>query len=157
VPAGSIVADFNDDMVLGLAPLHDVVALGAEHSTLGPLAVDAAKSLGLETSPDPAPKQLIFIRSDQYSFVRQGIPSLVVGPGLKDDQGHTEAYAAKQKGWISTRYHAPKDEWDPTYNYEAMAQVARVELLAGLAVANAVERPTWVKGDILATKFATIK
>ena len=157
VPAGSIVADFNDDMVLGLAPLHDIVALGAEHSTLGPLAVDAAKSLGLETSPDPAPKQLIFIRSDQYSFVRQGIPSLVVGPGLKDDQGHTEAYAAKQKGWISTRYHAPKDEWDPTYNYEAMAQVARVELLAGLAVANAVERPTWVKGDILATKFATIK
>jgi hypothetical protein len=154
VPAGSIVADFNDDMVLALGPLHDVVSLGAEHSTLGPIAADAAKSLGLETSPDPAPKQNIFIRSDQYSFVRQGIPSLYVGPGLKDEQGHVDVNAEKSKEWIATRYHAPKDEWDPSYDYEGMAQVARVELLTGFAVANAPERPSWVKGDFLGARFA---
>ncbi|HEX3343920.1 MAG TPA: M28 family peptidase, partial [Polyangiaceae bacterium] len=154
VPAGSIVADFNDDMVVALAPLHDVVALGAEHSSLGPLVQAAATSLGLSTSADFEPKQVHFVRSDQYSFVKQGIPSVVVEAGLKDEQGHTEAYAAKRKTWIATRYHAPQDQWEPGYDYEAMAKVARVELLAGYAVANAPERPTWNKGDLLGRMFA---
>jgi hypothetical protein len=154
VPAGSIVADFNDDMVMALAPVHDVVALGAEHSSLGPLVQAAATSLGLSTSPDFEPKQVHFVRSDQYSFVKQGIPSVVVESGLLDEQGHTETYAAKRKTWIATRYHAPQDQWDPAYDYEGMAKVARVELLAGFAVANAPERPSWNKGDLLGRMFA---
>jgi hypothetical protein len=154
VPAGSIVADFNDDMVMALGPVHDVVALGAEHSSLGPLVEAAAGALGLSTSPDPEPKQVHFVRSDQYSFVRRGIPSVVVESGLKDEQGHTEAYAAKRKAWISTRYHSPQDQWDPGYDYEGMAKIARVELLAGFAVANAPQRPSWTKGDLLERMFA---
>lgn len=154
VPAGSMVADFNDDMVLSLGPVHDVVALGAEHSSLGALVVAAAGKLGLQTSPDPEPKQNHFVRSDQYSFVRQGIPSIVVGAGLKDDHGRNEAYAALRKEWIARRYHGPKDEWDPSYDYETLAQVARVELLAGLEVANAPERPAWNKDDLLGRMFA---
>ncbi len=153
VPAGSIVANFNDDMILALAPLHDVIALGAEHSSLGPLVEAAAGKLGLSTSPDPEPKQNHFIRSDQYSFVRQGIPSVVVQAGLKDEHGSPDANAAKRKQWIATRYHAPKDEWDPAYDYEGMATVARVSLLAGFEVANAPARPVWVKDDLLARLF----
>ena len=154
VPVGSIVADFNDDMVLALGPLHDVVALGAEHSSLGPRVVEAVQSLGLTVSPDPEPEQNHFIRSDQYSFVRQGIPAVVVEAGLLDEHGSRDAYWAKRKEWIATRYHAPKDEWDPSYDYEAMAQVARVEYVVGFAVANAPERPSWTKDDLLARKFA---
>jgi hypothetical protein len=154
VPAGSIVADFNDDMVVALGPVHDVVALGAEHSSLGPLVQTAASALGLTTSPDPEPKQVHFVRSDQYSFVKQGIPSVMVETGLEDDQGHTEAYAAKRKAWIATRYHAPQDQWEADYDYEGMAKVARVELLAGYAAANAEARPTWSKGDLLGRLFA---
>jgi hypothetical protein len=153
VPAGSIVADFNDDMVLALGPVHDVVALGAEHSSLGPLVVSAAAALGLSISPDPEPKQVHFVRSDQYSFVRQGIPSVVVKEGLKDAQGSTEAYAARRKEWVATRYHAPGDQWEPGYDYEGMAQVARVELLAGYAAASAPERPVWREGDVLGRMF----
>ncbi len=154
VPAGAIVADFNDDMVLALGPVHDVVALGAEHSSLGPLVRAAAGALGLATSPDPEPKQVHFVRSDQFSFVKRGVPSVNVESGLKDDQGHTEAYAAKRKAWIASHYHAPQDQWEPGYDYEGMANVARVELLAGFAVANAPERPTWSKGDLLGRMFA---
>jgi hypothetical protein len=152
--AGTIVADFNDDMVLGLAPLHDVVALGVDDSSLGPLTRAAAASLGLAMAPDPEPTQLHFIRSDQYSFIHEGIPAIVVGPGLKDEQGHTEANLAKRHQWIATRYHSPADQWDPSYDYEAMAQVARVELLAGFAAANSPERPAWAPGDFLGTRFA---
>jgi len=154
VPPGSIVADFNDDMVLALAPVYDVVALGAEHSSLGPLVQTAASALGLTVSPDPEPKQVLFVRSDQYSFVKQGIPSVMVEAGLKDDQGHTEAYAAKRKAWIATHYHSPQDQWEPGYDYEGMAKVARVELLAGYAAANGEARPTWSKGDLLGRLFA---
>jgi Zn-dependent M28 family amino/carboxypeptidase len=153
VPSGSIVADFNDDMVLSLGPVHDVVSLGAEHSSLGPLVTAAAATLGLKTSPDPEPQQINFIRSDQYSFVRQGIPSVVVCPGLQDAQGRTEDYAQRRKTWMATRYHAPQDEWDPGYDYEGMAQVARVELLGGLAVANAAQRPSWNDNDVLGRMY----
>jgi len=154
VPAGSIVADFNNDMGLSLAPVHDVVALGAEHSSLGALVQTAAASMGLKVSADPEPKQNHFIRSDQYSFVRQGVPSVVVEPGLLDDQGRTETYAAQRKNWIATRYHAPGDQWDPSYDYDGMAKVARVELLAGLDVANGADRPAWKKDDMLARLYA---
>jgi len=150
VPAGSIVADLNSDMILALGPqLRDVVVLGGDHSSLGPIAEASAKSLGLVTSPDPEPKQVHFVRSDQYSFVAVGIPSLNVEAGLKDENGHTEPAAARREAWIAAKYHAPKDEWDPSYDYEGMAQVARIDFLVGLDVANSPTRPTWNKDDLL--------
>jgi hypothetical protein len=85
--------------------------------------------------------------------VKQGIPAVVVKEGFKDAQGATEAYAARRKEWIAKRYHAPQDQWEAGYDYEGMAQVARVELLAGYAVANAAERPVWRERDVLGRLF----
>jgi len=109
---------------------------------------------GLTTSPDPEPDQFLFTRSDQWSFVRQGIPSVDVRVGQKDGNGRTEDYAARKKAWLKTHRHTPKDEWEPGYDYESLAQVARVELLAGFAVASAAERPSWNKDDLLGRRFA---
>jgi hypothetical protein len=154
VPKGSIVADFNIDMVMAFGPVHDVVPIGAERSSLAPVVAAAAKSLGLDVSPDPEPKQAVFVRSDQFSFVREGIPSVFVNAGLKDEKGNTDARRSKFKQWIATKYHAPKDEWDPNYDYEGMAQVARVEWLAGITVADTPARPVWNPGDFLGKMFA---
>jgi Zn-dependent M28 family amino/carboxypeptidase len=150
VPASSLVADINIDMIVALHPLLDVVALGGEHSTLSEPVREAASALHLALSPDPQPKQMSFIRSDQYSFVKQGVPSIKIGPGELDAAGDREANIALRKRWVATRYHSPKDEWDPTYDYEAMAQVARVDFLIGLSVANRAERPHWNAGDFFA-------
>src|SRR5579864_4261078 len=65
----AIVANVNVDEDLMLWPLRDIIAYGGEHSSLEGVAERAAKRLQLSVSPDPAPEETIFIRSDQYSFV----------------------------------------------------------------------------------------
>jgi hypothetical protein len=125
------------------------VVLGGDHSSLGPLADASAKSLGLATSADPEPNQAHIDRSDQYTFVAEGIPSLNIESGKKYENGRTEASAARRAAWTASKYHAPKDEWDPSYDYEGMAQVARVDFLVGLDVANNPARPTWNHDDLL--------
>ena len=54
----------------------NVVMIGSEHSSLGTIAARPASRMGLEIVPDPQPEQLLFVRGDQYSFVKRGIPAL---------------------------------------------------------------------------------
>lgn len=75
VPAKQIVADCNMDMFMPLHPLKFLTLLGIDESTLGDTARTVAKEFDLPILPDPTPEQRRFIRSDQYSFIRSGIPS----------------------------------------------------------------------------------
>jgi hypothetical protein len=154
VPLGSIVADINIDEDLMLWPLHDVVAFGAEHSTLGKVVQQAAQRLKLDVSPDPMPEQVIFIRSDQYSFVRQGVPSIFLTAGLKsEDPGIKPAEIFEN--WYTNFYHEPQDDMrQPGLDFGAAADFARVGLLCGLYVAQQDERPKWNAGDFFGTAFA---
>lgn len=82
VPRDAIVANVNLDMPLLLYPLADIIAFGAEHSSLGPLIEEAVAAEDFALTPDPMPEEVIFIRSDQYSFVRQGVPSVFLVGGF---------------------------------------------------------------------------
>src|SRR5262245_31926251 len=73
VPKGSIVGDITMDTDLMLWPLEDVIVIGEEHSTLSSRVREAAARLHLDVSPDIVPEQVLFIRGDHYSFVRQRI------------------------------------------------------------------------------------
>jgi hypothetical protein len=146
VPLERIVAAVNVDGAPGPFPFEDVVARGAGHSTLGRAAALAAEAMGLAVSPDPVPRANAFIRSDQYSFVRAGIPALYVSPGRMG--GDPEA----RRRWWRERHHGPKDEWDPGWDWEAMARFARLQLLLALEVAREPERPRWNPGDPLAPR-----
>jgi hypothetical protein len=146
VPLERIVAALNVDGAPGPFPFEDVVARGAEHSTLGRAAALAAEATGVAVSPDPAPRANAFIRSDQYSFVRAGIPAVYVTPGRMG--GDLEA----RRRWWRERYHGPKDEWDPDWDWEATARFARLQFLLALEVARAPERPRWTPGDPLAPR-----
>ena len=81
MPKASIVADVNLDMPIITYKFEDVIAFGAERSTLGPIVKAAAAKLGVGFSPDPMPDQGLFVRSDHYRFVQQGIPSVFLWPG----------------------------------------------------------------------------
>ncbi len=63
-------------MALPIFPLRSVIALGAEESSLGTAAATVAGSAGIPLAPDPFPDRNSFIRSDQYSFIREGVPAL---------------------------------------------------------------------------------
>ena len=154
VPRASIVADINIDEDLMLWPLRDIVAFGAEHSTLERVVERAARRLHLDASPDPLPEQVVFIRSDQYSFVRQGIPSLFLAPGFKSDDPKVKPAEIFDK-WDEAFYHQPQDDMQqPGLDFEAAAEFARVGYLCGLYIAQEDERPQWNPGDFFGVAFA---
>jgi len=155
VPITSIVADVNSDFLTGWWTPHDVLALGMEHSTLGEDVLAAATALGLTVSADPNPEQTYFVRSDQYSFVKQGIPAVFPSSGQKDASGSTEANRATMDAWIREHYHQPSDEWSAKTNYEAMALEVRYYFLIGLSIALDPARPAWKAGDIFGTLFGS--
>ena len=83
VPASAIVADINIDEIFMFAPTRDVVPIGGEHSTLGDAVAHAAAKMNVEVSPDPQPEEVVFVRSDQYPFVKRGVPAVYIGSGYK--------------------------------------------------------------------------
>ena len=78
VPIKSIVADINTDGASVFYTFNDIIAMGAPDSALDAVVAGNAARLGLKVTPDPEPDQHLFLRADQYSFVRQGVPSVFI-------------------------------------------------------------------------------
>ncbi len=141
VPKGAIVADVNLDMPILTYRFQDLVAIGAEHSTVAQAVARAAAANGLKLSPDPAPAEAVFVRSDHYSFVRAGVPSvsLDLGPA-----GPGEAATAE---FLAKRYHKPSDDLSQPFDWEAGRRFVKVNHDIAADLANADARPRWNRGD----------
>jgi hypothetical protein len=139
VPEEGLVADLNLDMFLPLMPLTRVVAYGQEESTLAVALRQVAAAHGVKVQADPAPNRMGFVRSDQYAFIRQGVPALAFKfgfePGSKEER--------LQKQWYRERYHAPSDDLSQPVDKEGAAKFVRMLADLTRAVADAPERPRW--------------
>ncbi len=145
VPKGSIVADFNFDMPLPLWPLTSVIALGEGESTLGADARAVAAQQGLTLAPDPLPDRNTFIRTDLFSFVREGVPALAFKFGFARDTPQFQI----EHDWRANRYHSPSDDLQQpgVLKDQAVKLDAFVAALA-LRVADANARPDWLTTSI---------
>lgn len=152
VPVTSLVAAINLDMPLLLYDFGDVVAFGAEHSSLGGTVREAAGEFGVALAPDPMPEENIFVRSDHYRFVQQGVPAvfLVTGPRARD--GTTDTGATIQR-FLQAHYHRPSDDLDLPIDYAAAARFTRINARIGEMLANDPQRPYWLEGDFFGTTF----
>ena len=139
VPSKGIVANINTDMFLPLFPMKSLTIYGLDESDLGAIAVGAAESLGLKAQGDPEPKRNVFIRSDQYSFIRRGIPALALKVGF--DKGSPQEKIAKN--WLTERYHAPSDDLNQPVDKQAAATFDKVVAKLLERVANRDDRPRW--------------
>ncbi|WP_225409131.1 M28 family metallopeptidase [Stigmatella hybrida] len=140
---GRMVANVNTDMFLPLTPLKRIIAYGMEESSLSvPMKASAAR-LGVSVLPDPNPDANTFVRSDQYSFIRKGVPAL----SLKFGYLKGTAEEALFKEWRMKRYHAPADDLSQPMDREAAVRF--VKLLADLTkrIADAPEPPRWNSGS----------
>ncbi|HEX2711035.1 MAG TPA: M20/M25/M40 family metallo-hydrolase [Candidatus Acidoferrales bacterium] len=72
VPRKSIVADINMDMFLPLYALRYLEVQGLVESTLGDDVRAVAEAVGVHVQADREPNRNLFIRSDQYRFIRAG-------------------------------------------------------------------------------------
>jgi len=149
VRVGSMVADVNTDMPTIIAPLLSVTALGAEHSSLATPVAQAAGYLGLGVEDDPEPTQARFTRSDQYSFVVNGIPALHIKYGSKTADGKNNMNDLVAP-WRAKYYHKPQDDINGIFDFNAGKVYAELNFLIGYLVAQDPARPTWNTGDIFA-------
>ena len=153
VPQSKIVANVNLDMPLILYPFSDIIAFGANHSSLGPIVERAAAKVDVSLSPDPMPEQAIFTRSDHYSFVKQGVPSVFLMTGFKSKDPNIDGGKVFRE-FLSTHYHSHSDEIELPIQYDAAAQFAEVNMMIGIEIANQTERPTWNSDSFFGKTFA---
>ncbi len=135
----SIAADINTDMYLPIFPLKVFTVYGLAESDLGDRAREAAQSIGVPVQPDPEPQHNVFIRSDQYNFIRHGVPSLMIDIGAYPGTPEMDAYHA----WLKNRYHAPSDDVNQPIDLEAEAKYEEVIRRLLISVANDDHRPEW--------------
>jgi Zn-dependent M28 family amino/carboxypeptidase len=139
VPAKSIVADVNVDMFLPIVPLKILTVLGLDESDLGDRTREIAQSFGVKVQPDPEPLRNVFIRSDQYNFVRHGIPSVMIDVSAEPGSPEQKIF----KDWLTRHYHAPSDDVNQPVDLGAAAKYEGIVRALLLNVANQDLRPRW--------------
>ena len=150
VPFGQIVADINLDMFLPLYALKVIEVQGLSESTLGETVRDAAQEFGVAVQVDQEPEQNRFTRSDQYSFIRRGVPSLAFKFGY--EKGSPEEKI--RKDWVKNIYHKPSDDLNQPVDQTAAAQFDRIIMSLLRRVADAKDRPHW-NDDSFFKRFAS--
>jgi Zn-dependent M28 family amino/carboxypeptidase len=149
VDAKSIVADLNMDMFLPLFPLKYLEVQGLPESTLGDDVKVVAEAAGVQVQADKQPDHNRFIRSDQYSFIKKGVPALAFKfgwlPGTPEEKIFND--------WYKERYHGPADDANQPVNLAGAAQFNAILGNLALRVADAPERPTWKK-DSFFSRYA---
>jgi Zn-dependent M28 family amino/carboxypeptidase len=149
VKPGAMVADINIDMFLPIVPLKFLTILGLNESDLGEEARAVAESLGVKGQPDPEPQRNAFIRSDQYNFIRHGIPGLAMQVSFEKGSPEQKIF----KDWRTERYHAPSDDLAQPVNLSAAAKYEEIVRSLMVRVADAAQRPQW-KQDSFFRRYA---
>jgi len=142
VPRDRIVADINVDMPLFLFPIAEVIAFGSEASSLGDVIAAAAARQGLGVGADPVPEQHLFIRSDQYSFVRRGVPAVFLMTGTASTDPTVDG-AALWREFLQSYYHTPADDLGRPMDLPSAERFIRFVVDAGWTVAQSEDPPRW--------------
>ena len=95
----------------------------------------ACQAFGLELKGDPAPEQNLYERSDNLNFAVKGVPAVDLAPGVKAFDKELFKY-----------YHQPADEVS-SLDMIYIEKFHRSFVYGAYLIANAKERPMWVKGD----------
>ncbi len=135
-------------MFLPIFPLKLLTVYGLRESDLGDAVTRVSQKEDITVQPDPEPLRNLFVRSDQYSFIREGVPSLAMKVGF--EKGSPEE--ATEKKWLTDRYHAPSDDLDQPVDFAAAGKFEDIVRNLTLDVANADSPPHW-KPDSFFKRF----
>ncbi len=146
-PPGGIAAVVNFDGGNIWGRTRELALVGRGKSSLDAVAEAAAARQGRRIVDEAFPDRGHFYRSDQFSFAKIGVPGLYFDEGT-EVLGKPPGWGRQQQdAWVQAHYHQPSDQIGPAWNLEGMAEDARVAFIAGLAVAERDEMPSWRPGD----------
>ena len=146
-PLATTVANINIDVLNTYGPMHDIVVVGSGSSELEAYLEEAATSQGRHLVEEPNPERGYYYRSDHFNFAKAGVPALYAESGEDSVEFGKEWGAEQAQDYNENRYHAPSDEYDPSWNLEGAAQ----DIQLYFKVANKLSRessfPNWLEGN----------
>ena len=92
------------------------------------------------------------MRSDQYSFVRRGIPAVFLVPGLKSSDPKTDGSKAFQD-FFARHYHRPSDDLRLPLDLGSAERFVRANVLIAYAIASDSVAPQWKPGNFFGKTF----
>jgi len=148
VPLKNTVTCINNDGLLPVGRMKDVTITGYGQTDLDSIVMIAAEGQGRYVAGDPDSHTGMYFRSDQFSFVQKGIPSLYC-KGSNDSREYGKEWAAMQiKDYIENKYHRPADNYDPeSFNFDGIAEDAALAFRVGYDIANSDFYPKWREGS----------
>lgn len=149
VKPGSMIANINIDMFLPIVPLKVLTVYGLAESDMGDMVREVAQSLGVQVQADPEPQRNSFIRSDQYNFIRHGVPALAMKVGFEKGSPQQETF----KNWLTQRYHAPSDDLDQPVDMAAAGKYEEILHRLMVRLADNAGRLQW-KPDSFFRRYA---
>lgn len=144
---GTMVANINLDMPVMTYPFRDIIAYGAERSSIGATLKRILDAEGLPLTPDPVPEENYFVRSDHYSFVKAGVPSIYL------DAGPAGPGKAATDAFMAEHYHQVSDQTDLPIDWTAARRFMMIHYRLARDIADADARPRWTKGDFFGVLF----
>jgi len=146
VPADRVAAEFNMDGTSVYGETLDYTLLGADRTTLGPLAERVARQMNVKLDPDAHPEQGSYFRSDHFNFAKVGVPAVSVKHGWLF-RGRDAAYGEKVfNDYNDHHYHQPSDEYDPKWDLSGTVQECRFVMRLAEAVSNVAKMPKFREG-----------
>ncbi len=140
VPIKQIVANVNLDMPILTYDAQNLVAFGVEHSTMDTAIQKGVESQGFNLIPDPLPSANIFARSDQFSFVKEGVPAVFLFMDLTAEGGEGEVGA---KAFMAKHYHKVSDDLNLPIDYNLAARFVKANYEIAKNLADQEKAPRW--------------
>jgi len=153
MPMDKVAANINVDGVNYLGPTKDMVQLGSDRSTLGPMLEAILKERGRTLGRDTHPERGYFFRSDHFPFAKAGVPALSLSEPKEFTGPNGAALLKKQEEYNGKDYHQPTDQFDPSWDFSGGVEDLKVLAQLGWRIAMQPEMPKYNDGD----QFAQVR
>ncbi|WP_380875315.1 hypothetical protein ACFB49_04160 [Sphingomonas sp. DBB INV C78] len=142
-PLAQTVGGVNIDSLNVIGKAKDVVVVGPGKSELEDYLKRAATTEGRVLVPEPTPEKGFYYRSDHFSFARLGVPMIYFESGDDLVNGGTARGKALAEDYITNRYHGPKDEYDPNWDWSGAVSDLKLFYAIGRELADSDKWPNW--------------
>ncbi|MFL0412651.1 M28 family metallopeptidase [uncultured Sphingomonas sp.] len=142
-PLGKTVGGVNMDGLNVIGATKDFEITGAGKSELEDMVKPLVAAQGRTIAAEATPEKGHYYRSDHFSFAKLGVPMLSAGGGIDLVKGGALAGKAASEDYLKNRYHGPKDEYDPNWNWDGAVQDLTIYYQLGRQLADGNAWPSW--------------
>lgn len=146
-PLNKTVGGVNMDAFAVAGPANNIVVVGKGKSELDKYLDAAAADSGRVTEAEPTPEAGYYYRSDHFSLAKQGVPMIYFDGGDDLVEGGRAAGKAVADDYRANKYHGPKDEYDPNWDWSGVMADLKLYYTVARMLAMTEEWPNWNEGD----------